>query len=287
MAEPITVRRLPFPLPDAIDAMLVEGQPEESFVNVALSLLLPYLEPYLIRSMRAARPHLSDPALAAAVELFIGQEGQHYRQHMRFNAALVTPGREALRALEEELDRDYHRFTDTKSLRFNLAYAEGFEAYTMAVARFSFEVGMIERLAPVARDLYRWHLTEEVEHRTVAFDVYDQVFGGYFYRLVVGWFAQWHLNRFVFRAARAMADADRAGFRAKWGGLAAAWARTRPVLGLALRHLLPKIWATSMPWYTPHRIPMPPAVQALAAEYSARAAEASPKAPGMVSSTEN
>ena len=54
-----------------------------------------------------------------------------------------------------------------------------------------------------------------------------------------------------------------------------------------VRRLLPKIWATALPWYTPHRIPMSAQAQALAAEYSERAAKASPKALGMVESSEN
>ncbi len=270
-ASAITVRRMSLAFPEGLDPEVIAGCPEESFMIVGLSLLLPYLEPYLIRTMRAARPRVTDPALRADLDAFNGQEGQHYRQHIRFNEAVRLKGFARLPALEAEVAADYQRYTATRSLRWNLAYAEGFEAYTSAMAEFSFESGQLERMEPASRELFQWHLVEELEHRTVAFDVYDHVCGGYFYRLFVGLFAQWHLNRFVLRAALAMIDGDAEAFRAKHGGLGRALARLRPLVWLVLRKLYPKILATYLPWYTPHRIAMPATVKALAARYSAEA----------------
>lgn len=263
----ITVRRPVFEFPADLDPVIVEGHPEESFAHVGLSLLLPYLEPYLIRTMQAAKPHVSSPDLLRDLAAFNAQEGQHYRQHMRFNEHVRMKGFEALAELEAELERDYRRFTDTRSLRWNLAYAEGFEALTMSMARFGFEQRLFDRMHPSARDLFRWHLVEEIEHRCVAFDVYQHVARGYFYRLAVGLFAQWHLNRFVLRAARAMELADPVAHRAKYGGWGAKWARVKPLLWLALFGLLPKVLRTYLPWYSPHAIAMPAEAQAVADEY--------------------
>jgi predicted metal-dependent hydrolase len=276
-AESITVRRLNLSFPAGLDPLVIEGQPEESYITVGLSLLLPYLEPYLIRTMHAAKEQVTDPELARALALFNAQEGQHYRQHIRFNDAIRMKGFEKLKELEVEIDADYKRFTASRSLRFNLAYAEGFEAFTMAMARFSFETKMLDRLTPEAQDLFRWHLVEELEHRTVAFDVYDHVSGGYFYRLVVGLFAQWHLNRFVIKSARVMLDAEREALETTYGGRAGYWKRAKPQIRRAARHLLPKILATYLPWYTPHSIEMPEEARVLAAHYSALAAASESK----------
>ena len=84
----IQIRKVALPFPAALDPLLIEGQPEESYLLVGLSLLLPFLEPYLIRSIRAARDRIGSPDLVRQVDLFNGQEGQHYRQHLRFNQAL-------------------------------------------------------------------------------------------------------------------------------------------------------------------------------------------------------
>lgn len=269
----ITFRRVELGFTPDLDPLIIEGQPEESYINIGLSLLLPYLEPYLIRSMNQAKPHVKDERILADLALFNAQEGQHYRQHARFNAAVRLAGYERLKELENELSDDYRRFSKTRSLRFNLAYAEGFEALTMALARFAFETKLTERMRPEVRDLFEWHLIEELEHRTVAFDVYAHVCGGYFYRLLVGLFAQWHLNRFVLRVALAMKAADGPAFIERWGGVGATWRRLKPHAWRALRLLVPKVWATYLPWYTPHRVEMPSAALARAQHYTRLAAE--------------
>ncbi|MFO0723581.1 MAG: metal-dependent hydrolase [Myxococcota bacterium] len=267
----ITVRKIKFEFPAELDAIdVVQGHPEESLFNVALSLLLPYLEPYLIRSLNAAKQETTDPGLIADIDAFNAQEGQHYRQHKIFND-LVRGRYQGLEPFEEELAQDYRRFTETKSLRFNLAYAEGFEAYTSAMALFSFEEGMVERFHPVAKDLFMWHLVEELEHRTVAFDVYDQVVGGYFYRLFVGLYAQWHMSQWILRVANYLGAAEEKRFLDQWGGVKGRRARLLPVFWLMVRRLLPKVLKTYLPWYSPSRIRIPDSVKTLWAQYSARA----------------
>jgi len=277
----ITVRRVNFEYgdgPGSIDPLVIAGQPEQSFSNVALSLLLPYLEPYLIRSMRHARPLVTNARVLADLDLFNGQEGQHYRQHIAFNEAVRIPAGAKVKELEAELDGDYRRYSKERSLRWNLAYAEGFEALTCSMARFSFEVGLLDRMQPQVRELFAWHLVEEMEHRTVAFDVYEHVSGGYFYRLFVGLFAQWHLLRFVTRTARTMATGDPVEFRRLHGGLFRALQRQVPLVLRMTVGLLPKVLSTYLPWYTPHRIEMPASARALADHYSeiVRTAAAAP-----------
>ncbi len=266
----ITVRRMGFEFPDEIDPVFIPGEPEESFGIIGLSLLLPYLEPYLIRTMKVAKQHIGDADLLEDLERFSAQEGQHYREHMRFNAALGREKFPGLAALEAELAEDYQRFTRTRSLRFNLAYAEGFEALTTAVARFAFEErGLGEMDSPVA-DLIAWHTIEELEHRTVAFDVYNHVCGGYLYRLVFGLFAQWHLTRFVRRVTRYMLETDPEAVR-RAGASAERRAGQRMRTRLALRKLLPNVLRTYLPWYTPHRIEWTPEMGRVARRYTARA----------------
>ena len=264
----ITIRRIRFEYPQGLSAVIVAGKPEESFIDVALSLLLPYLEPYLIRSMRQARPLVKDPRILADLDLFNGQEGQHYRQHIALNEALDIPGKDRVKELEAELSADYQRYTKERSLRWNLAYAEGFEAYTLAMARFSFEIGLFDTMHPAVRDIFAWHLIEEMEHRTVAFDVYNHVCGGYLYRMRVGLFAQWHLNRFLMRTARAMAGVDPVAFKATYGGFYRAWRRQAPLIGKMLTRFLPKLLSTYLPWYSPRRIKVPALALTLGDHYA-------------------
>ena len=88
----ITVRRMEFDFSDELDPVYIEGAPEESHATTAFSLLLPYLEPYLIRTMKEAKKQVTDPDLIRDLERFCAQEGQHYRQHKRFNDVMRGAG---------------------------------------------------------------------------------------------------------------------------------------------------------------------------------------------------
>jgi len=257
-----------------IDPVIVAGQPERSFYYLGLSLLLPYLEPYLIRSMRAALERTDDAALADEIERFNAQEGQHYRQHMQLNRAVRMAGFPFLAKLEAELEEDYRRYTSERSLRFNLAYAEGFEAWTLAVARYALASGIFEHVTdPGLRDVFTWHMVEEIEHRTVAFDTYERLFGGWLYRVLVAAFAQWHLNQWILRVAFSMLWAERARMRREFGGWRGALRRGTVRLR-ELAGILPRVAVTYSPRYSPRNVEMPPAARELAERYTrlARAA---------------
>jgi predicted metal-dependent hydrolase len=183
-------------------------------------------------------------------------------------------GFDRLPAFEKELADDYRRFSDTRSLKFNLAYAEGFEALTTATARLSFEMGQMDRMQPAIRDLLTWHLVEELEHRTVAFDVYDHIYGDYFYRLRWGFFGQRHMFRWIDKVARYMLETDTESF-AKYGGHEGRRARQRMQARAAIRGLLPKLLATYLPWYTPQNIRFTAEMKALGDRYTAMAVSVS------------
>ena len=268
----ITVRRMAFEFPADMDPVVVPGQPEESFFLIGLSLLLPYLEPYLIRTMKEAKRHVTDSDLMADLQNFSAQEGQHYREHIRFNEAIRLSGYPELEQMEKELEADYQRFSDTKSLRFNLGYAEGFEALTTATARLMLEKGQL-RLDTPCGDLLAWHAMEELEHRTVAFDVYDHVCGDYVRRLAIGLYAQFHMGRFVTRVARYMVRAS-PEIMERHGGAEGARAR-RKMAAAGQRELLSMVLRTYLPSYTPHDIPFSDRMRDLQERYDARAVSTS------------
>ena len=272
--QDITVRQMDFQFPDGMDPVVIPGEPEQSYGIVGLSLLLPYLEPYLIRTMKEAKKVVTDPELRADLEKFSAQEGQHYQQHIRFNNVIREWGFPRLEEFENALDADYRRFSETKSLRWNLAYAEGFEAFTTAGARFSFETGGNDGMHPAAADLFAWHLIEEFEHRTVAFDVYAHVCGSYPYRLLVGTYGQWHMGRWIGRVARYMTQQDER-METEYGGIEASKARRRAQLEPMRKHLLPKLLRTYLPSYTPHDIEMTRELKLMAKHYSRMAVRTS------------
>jgi predicted metal-dependent hydrolase len=268
--DTITIRQMPFEFPADVDPVFIEGDPEQSFRTIAGSLLLPYLEPYLIRSMKAAKKHVSDPQLLDDLKRFSAQEGQHYRAHMKFNEAIRLAGFPRLEELERELEDDYQRFSKTKSLRFNLAYAEGFEALTMNYIKFMLEhQGFNDPQSPIMQ-LFEWHFVEELEHRNVAFDVYDHVCGGYAYRLLAGIYAQWHFIRWIRKVAKYMLEVSPPPARSP-EQLRERKQMARAERRLAFRHLLPCLLRIYLPSYSPHKLEVSPAMQAIADKYSGMA----------------
>jgi uncharacterized protein len=217
MTEPhdITVRKVKFEFPDDLDEVLPGNDVVRETYMVAFSLTMPYLEPYLIRTFRAVADDITDAGLAADVREFIGQEAQHFQNHRRINEIIkrqLGPAVAAeLQAVEDRLDADYRRFNTSKSRRFNLVYAEGFEAMTCAMALTSIaeaEAGSSSIPPGPWGELWAWHLAEEMEHRTVAFDLYEHLEGSYAHRVIGSLRAQWHFQRTIDRLADVAGDVD-------------------------------------------------------------------------------
>lgn len=207
------MRRVGFEFPDSLDDVLPGVDLVRESYLVAFSLTMPALEPYLIRTCRAIAGRVDDPVLAADLKAFVGQEAQHFQNHRRVNEMVLgqlgEPAAARLRSILDELDADYRRFSDRRSDRFNLVYAEGFEAMTCAMAMTMFDEAAAGRTA-VGRagtfgpwqQLWAWHAAEEIEHRTVAFGAYEHLVGSYPYRVVGSLRAQWHFQRYIDRLQR-------------------------------------------------------------------------------------
>lgn len=262
-----------------IDPELVRHALPEVFPAYGISMTLPYLEPYLVRTMRQALEHCTDPIVAQEVRQFIGQEAQHYRQHAVLNDMIrsISPELEGLRVIENQLEADYQRFTKTKSLKFNLAYAEGFEAATFAGGRQNFRNRVFDRLETIQNtDLLRlfiWHALEEVEHNTVTFNIYEHLYGDYFYRLVAGTYGQYHFFKYVFLFSKFIAqNAPQALERghALWPSknLLGSWQEQLSLLGA-----ISKVY---LPGYNPANMELPDNVAHFSKTYAEQAREIRP-----------
>ena len=209
----ITVRKIRFDFPGSFDLGGTDEELAATLPSLALSMTMPYLEPYLIRTMKVAIKQITDPELAEDARRFSQQEGHHYRNHAVFNRTVRDhfggAAAEDLRVIEAALEADYQRFTREKSLRFNVSYAEGFEAMTCAGALAMAEQGMFDDsgTSMPGGEMWAWHMAEEIEHRTVAFCVFEHLVGSYPVRIVLGTWAQWHYLSYIRRFAGCMAKA--------------------------------------------------------------------------------
>lgn len=173
----ILVRRIPFAFDEGIKPVWHPDRPEWSHMVNGASLAMPYLEPFLIKTVTEALKQVKDPALKADVHAFIGQEGVHFQSHRRYNEILKRSYPE-LAGVEADMEADYRRF-QKRSLRWRLAYTAGFETMTMGItewlirSRRQLFAGSDSAIA----SLVLWHMVEETEHKNVAWDLYDHLYG--------------------------------------------------------------------------------------------------------------
>ncbi len=255
----IHVRKLTFDFSENFSVLPNPDDIRGSCELLGVSFTLPYLEPYLIRTMRIALKHVTDPRIAEDMRRFSAQEGNHYRSHALVNEMIrerLTPETATeIARIEQELKADYARFSKEKSLKFNLAYAEGFEAMTLAFTLAGMD-RQPESFDPAWRDLLEWHGAEEIEHRTVAYDAYHHIYGSYAYRVFRGLWAQVHYVKYIARFAKALSREF-------------AHLPTGVYAGSAYR-ALPNYLRTFSYWYDPSRIEPSDYVRALLLKYDAR-----------------
>jgi uncharacterized protein len=221
-------------------------------ITNAGSTSLPAVETYLNKVMRQAAQGLGTMPLATDITLFCAQEGNHYRQHRVFNKLLYAPY-PGLAGLENQLHADYARMLATDSLKSNAAYCEGFESLGIIQAEFFFEriadllEGADERLVR----LWKWHLAEEFEHRTVCFDVLRALGGGYLSRIGGYLRAMQHLGRYGKRVSDHFLTVDRAAMDRQQR--AASIRLERRYRARFMRFALPRLLRVLSPFYDPRR----------------------------------
>lgn len=184
----------------------------------AASLIPAYVEPYLLKVMMLARQKVqpANTRLLRDIDIFAKQEMQHYKHHLSLNKRIRTLGYVRLEALERKYEADLAGFLKDRSLRFNLAYCEGFESMSATACELFFEdyTELLDGADPEPAALWRWHLAEEFEHRTVCSDVYHELSGlnpvsRYFYRVYGYFFALKHIGSFGVAASKLLLEHDR------------------------------------------------------------------------------
>jgi predicted metal-dependent hydrolase len=258
----ILVRRIPFSFDEDIDPVWHSERPEWSHMTNGASLGMPYLEPFLIKTVREALQHVSDPDLKADVQGFIGQEGAHYQNHRRYNEILKRSYPELAEA-EEEMDADYKRF-QTYSLKWRLAYSAGFETMTMGITEWLIRQrsDLFAGADRSVSSLVLWHMVEETEHKNVAYDLYQHLYGDY-------WGKAWGLIRGSFHVAWC----SRKGYKrmlkrdGRWTSIRSRLRLYRMVARFFF-HASPAMLRSLMPGYHPAKVRDPQWVERWASAYA-------------------
>lgn len=249
----IEVRDLSFEVERGAGGLWNPRRPELSHMLNAFQLALPYLEPYFIDAIRNGAAQIKDPVHRANARAFCAQEANHARQHARYCRVL----RERYPLLEEHekaIQQSLVHSRQNDPLDWRLAYTAGYEAITVQMARWALR-SADDWFGPEDQpfaELMMWHAAEEIEHRHVAFDVFQACSGNHRLR-VKGFFAALRKTYAEITPAMTyMLQVD--GYAGRFGSKV----RRLKLRVRMLAELLPAILRYVSPAYHPSQDPEPP-----------------------------
>ncbi|WP_100467305.1 metal-dependent hydrolase [Mycobacteroides abscessus] len=154
-----------------------------------LSAVFPPGEDIFVRSVRRYRDKIADPDLKKRVAGFIGQEMTHGLYHRDLNKQLAEMGYptawfeyilNSTERMEKFLDEQYPDPDRCRRFRhLLLAFTVGAEHFTAVLAENVLSRPELQHMMtdPEIKNLLNWHAIEELEHKSVAFDVYRAIGG--------------------------------------------------------------------------------------------------------------
>lgn len=167
----------------------IPNDPLSSHVVNGINLFLPAGEFWFCRVYNKVLPYVTDAKLKADVQGFIRQEAVHGRTHCKAQEFLTQNGYEidtwmqktnwlfevilgeaplGVKALQvKALEHSW--------LVLRVGLIAAIEHFTGAIGQWSLDNKTWDKADPAIADLFRWHLAEEVEHRSVAYDLFEHL----------------------------------------------------------------------------------------------------------------
>ena len=175
----------------------VPNQPFVSYFINEINMILPAGEFWFCRLYNKVLPQIQDEKLKEDVQAFIRQEAMHAQAHTSANKEYLTERKIDIQRnldlmnyvfgtilADKPLGRTVPKFLENQWDIFRLGIVATVEHMTCVLGKYALYNTEWERLGadPAMLDLVKWHGAEEIEHRSVAFDLYRHLGGGYIAR---------------------------------------------------------------------------------------------------------
>ena len=159
------------------------GSSNSVFLN-ALSIMFPHGERFFIKSVSAFKNRIARASLRDDVRAFVTQEALHTREHVAYNRALQAIV--DAEKLDAGVDAHLRWVWNTLPPLACLAATCALEHFTAILAREVLDDPKhLAGADPTYAALWTWHALEECEHKSVAFEVFEEVTQGTRYWLRV------------------------------------------------------------------------------------------------------
>lgn len=161
-----------------------DNHPFKTHYFNALSSIFPVGERFFVRSVRYYLGEMTNASLRNKVKDFVRQEGHHSIEHDAHIKLLLEQGYVRVR-FYERCDKAILDYLNRHFPRFSLAATVALEHFTAIMSNelMSHQKRWIDPMHEDMRRLWRWHCVEEIEHKAVAYDVYQEVCGSYGLRI--------------------------------------------------------------------------------------------------------
>lgn len=178
----------------------IDWIPEQPFVSYfinEINMILPAGEFWFCRLYNKVLPQIQDEKLKHDVQAFIRQEAMHAQAHNSANKEYLSERQIDIQRNLKLMDFLFGKLLADQPLGlsipkplqhqwdlFRLGVVATVEHMTCVLGQYAlYNTEWQKRGAdPAMLDLVKWHGAEEIEHRTVAFDLYRHLGGGYLAR---------------------------------------------------------------------------------------------------------
>jgi predicted metal-dependent hydrolase len=186
-AEEIRVRKVNFDIGEMPRHYANDNIFATHYIN-SMHIVFPEGEKFFIRSARRYMDRIKDdPELLERVKKFIGQEGVHNKEHEKFwdilEAMNLKPRQfakfysyTAYNFLEKGI---YKLIGKKRGDYLSLSITAALEHFTALLGDGGLRNAPFDKLPENVRLLLLWHAAEELEHKSVCFDLYEKVGGDY------------------------------------------------------------------------------------------------------------
>ncbi|MGB5886469.1 MAG: metal-dependent hydrolase [Acinetobacter venetianus] len=185
------------------DVSPLQWIPQDPFASHGInhfSFTLVRGEFFFCRMLNQALPYITDEKLKQDAKIFIRQEAIHSQAHkvsideylVRYGVNTTEQYQRVVKIFDNFLLDDPLGYKLPKRLQrgwlnLRVGVVAAAEHFTSGLGQYVLTRSHWEARGcdPVVSDLFTWHSAEEVEHRTVAFDVYQNICGNYALRALV------------------------------------------------------------------------------------------------------